>query len=152
MYAGEMGAIVYLYMYSVDSRAFNLFCKAIHDHIETRIRTVISDPANDAQMIESTLKLKRFADRAVAVLFSRPPKNITAAQKEADDQGGEDGDGQDDVAMAEPRKIPQHERLRQLELEEAVRSGFKAGLGSRQNAPAEWIGEAMLFSAISVWG
>lgn len=27
------------------------------------------------------------------------------------------------------------------DLEEAVRTGFKLGMGSRQNAPAEWIGE-----------
>lgn len=30
-------------------------------------------------------------------------------------------------------------RMRMFELEEAVRTGFKTGMGSRQNAPAEWI-------------
>lgn len=35
------------------------------------------------------------------------------------------------------------DRDRLLELRDAVRVGFKAGLGSRQNAPAEWIGESI---------
>lgn len=57
-------------------------------------------------MIDGTLTLKRFADRAVASLFTS--------------------------------KVFLDQRL---ELEDAVRVGVKAGMGSRQNAPAEWIGE-----------
>lgn len=40
--------------------------------------------------------------------------------------------------LPEPQE-PQIKSQTQLELEDAVRAGFKAGLGSRQNAPAEWI-------------
>lgn len=102
----------------------------MQDHIEARIRTVISDPANDRQMIDSTLKLKRFIDKSVAGLFAAPVRTIHAK-------------GDEDVEMEDKPKLSAEERNKQLELEDAVRSGFKAGLGSRQNAPAEWIGEFM---------
>ena len=48
-------------------------------------------------------------------------------------------DEEDEKAAAGPL------RIRQLELQEAIRSGCKAGMGSRQNAPAEWIGESLSF-------
>lgn len=65
-------------------------------------------------MIEESLKLKRFADSAVAGLF---------------------GDADDTASTSK------EERARSSELRDAVHVGFKKGLGSRQNAPAEWIGQ-----------
>lgn len=129
MYRADTDALARLYTFCCDAKAFAVFSKALHDHIDARIRVVISDPANDAQMIDSTLKLKRFADRAVASLFDVPVRTIhsDAADDEMD---------VDDVALVSPQS-----RIRQLELEEAVRSGFKSGLANRQNAPAEWIGK-----------
>ena len=69
-------------------------------------------------MIDQTLTLRRFTNKAVAALFSR---------KEIDVEG-------------EGNTASREDKQRQLELEDAVRTGFKKGLGSRQNAPAEWIG------------
>lgn len=128
LYRADTEALTRLFVYTEQAKAFKVMTKAVHDHIETRIRAVIADPANDRQMIDSVLKLKRFVDKAVAGLFDTPAKPIEAA---------EDGD----VEMEDTPKLSQEERNKQLELEEAVRSGFKAGLGSRKNAPAEWIGE-----------
>ncbi|BEI84475.1 hypothetical protein CcaverHIS002_0410790 [Cutaneotrichosporon cavernicola] len=127
LYRADTDALSRLFVYSQQAKAFKVMAKAVHDHIETRIRTVIADPSNDRQMIESVFKLKRFVDKAVADLFEVPAKPIEA----------EDGDVE--MEGAEAPKLSQEERNKQLELEEAVRSGFKAGLGSRKNAPAEWI-------------
>lgn len=130
MYRADTDALTRLYIFCINAKLFETFQKALHDHIDNRIRVVISDPANDPQMIDSTLKLKRFADHAVASLFTQAP--ALQADEEEDDE---------DVDMDTEIVINPQERTRQLELEEAVRSGFKAGLSSRQNAPAEWIGE-----------
>jgi len=147
MYRADTDALARLYAFCIHAKAFTVFAKALHDHIEARIRVVISDPANDPQMIDSTLKLKRFADRAVASLFHTAVKVIHSDAKEdqgdvddvdmEDSNGSSSGNGKD----KKKAKVSGEDRTRQLELEEAVRSGFKAGLGSRQNAPAEWIGE-----------
>lgn len=70
-------------------------------------------------MIDGTLKLKRFADGVVA--------SLVAADPSASDS---------EVARKARGSA-------QIELEDAVRNGFKAGMGSRQNAPAEWLGECV---------
>jgi cullin-4 len=88
-------------------------------------------------MIDSTLKLKRFADRAVASLFDAPVRTIHSDA--AADAAAQADDGMD-VDDAQAAKVSPQGRIRQLELEEAVRTGFKSGLANRQNAPAEWIG------------
>jgi cullin-4 len=128
LYRADTDALTRLFVYCQQAQAFKVMTKAVHDHIEARIRTVIADPANDRQMIDSVLKLKRFVDKAVAGLWEIPAKPIEAT---------EDGD----IEMEDAPKLSQEERGKQLELEDAVRTGFKAGLGSRKNAPAEWIGE-----------
>jgi Fe-S cluster biogenesis protein NfuA len=79
-------------------------------------------------MIEGTLTLKRFIDKALASLF----------QKSDDVEMADNDEDQPKTVEAESKGS---ERNRQIELEDAVRLGFKAGIGSRQNAPAEWIGE-----------
>lgn len=64
-------------------------------------------------MIDGSLELKRFADGAVRKPFSK--------------EGPSDSLGSEDARQL-------------IELQDAIRVGFKAGMGSRQNAPAEWIG------------
>ncbi|KLT44674.1 ubiquitin-protein ligase [Cutaneotrichosporon oleaginosum] len=130
MYRADTDALNRLFVYCQQAKALKILTKAVHDHIETRIRTVIADPANDRQMIESVLKLKRFVDKAVADLFEVPAKLIDATEAE---------DGDIDIADTPHLIQKQEDRIKQLEMEEAVRSGFKAGLGTRKNAPAEWI-------------
>jgi cullin-4 len=83
-------------------------------------------------MIEGTLTLKRFADNAVSRLFGTG--TITEEDVDADEE-----------VKAQTEKVDKAHTLaegrRRMELEDAIRKGFKAGLGSRQNAPAEWIGK-----------
>ena len=83
-------------------------------------------------MIEGTLVLKRFADKSIAGLFEANPETSKSDE---------------DIDMA-PSDIPEipgevgvPERQRRMDLEDTIRVGFKAGMGSRQNAPAEWIGK-----------
>lgn len=75
-------------------------------------------------MIEQTLKLKRFADRSVASLF-----NAEVTQE----------DEEDPEVQIETRMDRAQQKS---ELEDAIRKGCRAGMGSRENAPAEWIGES----------
>ncbi|KAL7424503.1 hypothetical protein Q5752_000187 [Cryptotrichosporon argae] len=98
----------------------DIFVDALGKHIETRLRTLLADPSKDAQMIEGILALKRFVDPAVAELFA------TSAYGDVGRRGG----------LSKPADQAQQVRI---ELEDAVRNGFKAGMGSRQNAPAEWL-------------
>lgn len=89
-------------------------------------------------MIERSLVLKRFADRAVTALFE-----MERSALKADSTTEDDGDGQEQSA-AEVARIQKEASAmvrRRIELEDAIRVGFKAGMGSRQNAPAEWIGK-----------
>lgn len=86
-------------------------------------------------MIEGTLTLKRFADRAVAALFTR--RSEVEDQADADMSTTEEGLK---ARLEDVLTVP--ERKRQIEMEDAIRVGLKAGMGSRQNAPAEWIGES----------
>jgi cullin-4 len=85
-------------------------------------------------MIESTLALKRFADGAIAALFA------------TDGDVTMELDGPEDVfdSGRQRSRLTGDERTRQMELEEAIRTGFKIGMGSRQNAPAEWIGMCLV--------
>ncbi|EIW72204.1 hypothetical protein TREMEDRAFT_24724, partial [Tremella mesenterica DSM 1558] len=83
------------------------------------LKTLISDPANDSHMIESTLVLKRFADKAVTSLFPAS----TGSQLSSPDER--------DAFLVQHRQ--------RIELEDAVLQGLKTGISSRQNAPAEWI-------------
>ena len=130
----DEGALAQLYTVAVDCNVFGPFRSALESHInvgvqcqcgpahiQARLRRVISDPANDAQMIDQTLTLRRFTNKAVAALFAR-------------EEAGE------------PKAVTREDKQRQLELEDAVRTGFKEGFGSRQNAPAEWIGMPSLLS------
>lgn len=126
MYRADPEALSRLYLYCVHTGSFKTLVKSMQDHIVSRITTIISDPANDPQMIESTLKLKRFVDTTVASLFSTPTKTIQATTEA-------------DASAHDQEHLSEAERGRQLDLEDAVRSGFKFGLRSRQNAPAEWI-------------
>lgn len=74
-------------------------------------------------MIEQTLKLKRFADHSVAGLFR--------------------GDSASEVAdEVDGSHVGINREQRKSELEDAIRKGCRAGLGSRENAPAEWIGQS----------
>lgn len=50
------------------------------------------------------------------------------------------GSGAVDEEGIEEADLSSLDAARLLELRDAVRSGFKGGMGSRQNAPAEWIG------------
>jgi cullin-4 len=143
MYRADTAALARLYPFSCDAHVFTVFVKALHDHIDARVRVVISDPSNDPQMIDSTLKLKRFADSAVAGLFHVAPRTIRSseAKEEEMEMDEDEDDDKDNDKDNRGHVITPEERTRRLELEEAVRSGFKSGFGSRQNAPAEWIGE-----------
>jgi cullin-4 len=90
-------------------------------------------------MIESTLTLKRFADQAVQHLCGEDYKSIEAGTsidywiQSVTEAPGSPPVAKDDLKSRYAR--------RQIELSDAVRVGCKAGMGSRQNAPAEWIGE-----------
>ena len=101
---------------------------------QERLRKIISDPANDAQMIDGTLTLKRFADKAVSGLFDPDTTTTSRPTLTAADMVNIKPTGGEDDARGEVR--------RRLELEDAIRVGFKLGMGSRQNAPAEWIGSS----------
>ena len=48
--------------------------------------------------------------------------------------------GIDPAADSAKVELDKADKGRFYELRDAVHNGFKAGLGSRQNAPAEWIG------------
>lgn len=111
--------------------------KALQEHIVSRITTIISDPANDPQMIDSCLKLKRFVDGAVGSLFAKQAGHIEPIQATAPKRRNDLDD--EDTDMDEQPSLEIVERERQLDIEDAVRTGFKLGLRSRQNAPAEWI-------------
>jgi cullin-4 len=107
-------------------------------------------------MIEETLKLKRFTDKSVAALFtsSKPkhPQTTNAEEMEVDEIAAEKDDDEEQKEEKEDEDEQGDEiivagpvRNMQLELQDAIRTGFKAGMGSRQNAPAEWIGKSSLF-------
>jgi cullin-4 len=94
-------------------------------------------------MIEETLKLKRFTDKSIAALFASPKAAPAEKLQPATDKDEEMDLDEDEAEDAEDDAVivsgPMREK--QLDLQDAVRTGFKAGMGSRQNAPAEWIGE-----------
>ncbi|WWC64862.1 uncharacterized protein I303_107476 [Kwoniella dejecticola CBS 10117] len=119
-----------LYTFSTDVNSFGVLSQALEDHLEARLKTLLSDPANDPKMIDATLKMKRFTDGAISSLFSSAAEN--PAQKQTDQE-------EDKTAAKEISEKKRLRRNRQFELEESSRVGFKKGLGSRQNAPAEWI-------------
>lgn len=168
MYRDDTDALSRLYVFCKEGGLVPVFAAALRSHIEQRMKQLISDPANDPQMIDSTLKFKRFADGAVGQIFggagrssptraaaptttprpSRPStpqgglpprrrgaNEVVAMRSEPLVLRGRDAVGSTSALPPEPRGKSQA----QLELEDAVRAGFKAGLGSRQNAPAEWI-------------
>jgi cullin-4 len=83
-------------------------------------------------MIDQTLKLKRFADRSVSSLFP----------SESSDNDEEERNG-DDEEQDDPMEGRLDRAQRKSELEDAIRKGCRAGMGSRENAPAEWIGESL---------
>ncbi|WVW86443.1 hypothetical protein I302_108491 [Kwoniella bestiolae CBS 10118] len=114
-----------LYTFSTDIKSFPTLVTSLEDHLESKLKALISDPANDPQMIDGTLKLKRFIDKAISNLFEPAHENAIEEQ-----------DKKDQKDVIERKRL---RRNRQFELEEASRTGFKKGLGSRQNAPAEWI-------------
>lgn len=129
----DLALLSQLYRFVTDAALFSTFVAAMQAHVQSRLTKVISDPANDAHMIEGTLSLKRFADQAVSSLFAHLSTAIVAEKEEpmeADSYG---------LIKPDQKKMNLLERARRLELEDAVRTGFKAGMGSRQNAPAEWI-------------
>lgn len=84
-------------------------------------------------MIEGTLNFKRFADKAVSGLLAK-----------------EDAKVAEDELEVPLQSLTVQEQDRQIELEDAVRSGLKQGLGSRQNAPAEWIGQSYFHTPASL--
>ncbi|WVR09664.1 hypothetical protein IAU60_006739 [Kwoniella sp. DSM 27419] len=130
----DTSALTRVYKFAVDVEVFPLFSKAVQEHLQDRLSKLIADPANDAQMIDGTLKLKRFADEAVGALFEPSPESKThVKQLDVDDRADAEKPSKTEIEQTRIK------RSRQFELEEAVRTGFKAGLGSRQNAPAEWI-------------
>ncbi|WVQ94950.1 hypothetical protein IAU59_002040 [Kwoniella sp. CBS 9459] len=135
MDAADTVSLGRLYQFSIDVDAFPLFSKALEGHLEHRLKTLISDPKNDSQMIDGTLKLKRLANEAVSSLFT---ERVSPSENKQSD-GAEDSHVQRDEESKEGQEAKRVIRSRQFELEEAVRTGFKAGMGSRQNAPAEWI-------------
>jgi cullin-4 len=107
------------------------------------LKKLISDPANDSKMIDETLILKRFADRSIAGLFSEGV--VGEATKEMKNGTAAEGDVElehfdDEESEKTPVPIGFSKPQRKLELEDAVRKGFRAGMSSRENAPAEWIG------------
>ncbi|OCF44515.1 hypothetical protein I317_01587 [Kwoniella heveanensis CBS 569] len=136
MDSADTGALGRLYQFSIDVDSFALFSKSLECHLEDRLKTLISDPKNDPQMIDGTLKLKRFADEAVSSLFKAEPTPSKVDSVLEGANGLKSQEDKDNKGELEFKKV---NRNRQFELEEAVRTGFKAGLGSRQNAPAEWI-------------
>jgi cullin-4 len=99
---------------------------------QQRLRKLISDPANDSKMIDQTLTLKRFADRSISRLFEREAEDTADGPAPPQD---------DDEPMQSTPALGLNESQRKLELEDAVRKGFRAGMSSRENAPAEWIGK-----------
>jgi len=102
-----------------------------------RLKKLISDPANDSKMIDDTLVLKRFVDRSIAELFARDEQAAAPVGETADNSGLKDDD---DEHERTPAPVGFSEVQRKLELEDAVRKGFRSGMSSRENAPAEWIG------------
>ena len=101
------------------------------------MKKLISDPANDPKMIDETLILKRFVDRSITGLFARDDEAAPPVDDPADKSGLND---EDDEYERTPVPVGFSEVQRKLELEDAVRKGFRSGMGSRENAPAEWIG------------
>ncbi|OCF77529.1 hypothetical protein I204_01517 [Kwoniella mangroviensis CBS 8886] len=128
----DQGSLSRLYTFSTDVNSFPILVKSLEDHLEAKLKALISDPANDPQMIDGTLKVKRFTDKAISSLFE-PSQDDVIMQDKDDDVEKDKKDGK---TMLEAKRL---RRNRQFELEEAARTGFKKGMGSRQNAPAEWI-------------
>ena len=104
---------------------------------QERLKKLISDPANDSKMIDETLVLKRFADRSIVGLFARDEEAAAPVDSAADKSGLNDDD---DEHERPPAPVGFSEVQRKLELEDAVRKGFRSGMSIRENAPAEWIG------------
>lgn len=94
-------------------------------------------------MIDETLKLKRSADQAVTtmVMNMRQPDHTTADASEGPDMEIDNDNAASPAGLAVD-SLDGADRQRLYELRDAVRTAFKTGLGSRQNAPAEWIGES----------
>lgn len=163
MYRDDTDALGRLYVFCKEGGLVSVFASALRSHIEQRMKQLISDPANDPQMIDSTLKFKRFADGAVGQIFggagrsspTRASGPVTASSASRPSTPHEDDSltkapdaivarvmnrrGARQQPGSAESAVPLGKSSAQLELEDAVRAGFKAGLGSRQNAPAEWI-------------
>ena len=106
-------------------------------------------------MIEETLDLKRFADRSVAGLFDEDEDEILDEDGDQAAAGGRSAwhDAEDDKIAASRAQQQlaagrQEQGLRRVDLEDAIRNGFRRGISSRENAPAEWIGEC----EVLLWG
>lgn len=127
-----------LYQFSIETDKFASFVKSLENYLCNRVSTLISDPANDPHMIDEILKLKRFAEKAVSNLFSEEDAKPLLANDDVQMTSVEEKEERE-KEMETVREKKQNVRMRMFELEEAVRTGFKTGMGSRQNAPAEWI-------------
>ncbi|KAE8541615.1 hypothetical protein D1P53_001784 [Cryptococcus gattii VGV] len=127
-----------LYQFSIETDKFASFVKSLENYLSSRVSTLISNPANDPHMIDEILKLKRFAEKAVSNLFSEEDTKPLLADDDVQMISVEEKEERE-KQMETARAKKQNVRMRMFELEEAVRTGFKTGMGSRQNAPAEWI-------------
>ncbi|OXM77936.1 ubiquitin-protein ligase [Cryptococcus neoformans Bt63] len=127
-----------LYQFSIEIDKFASLVKSLENYLSNRVSTLISDPANDPRMIDEILKLRRFAEKTVSNLFSEEdtePLPVDEDVKMISVEEKEEREKEKEAAMEKRHSV----RMRMFELEEAVRTGFKTGMGSRQNAPAEWI-------------
>jgi cullin-4 len=151
MHLSDGDALSRLYGFSVDVQVFGEFVECLKTNVEVsctlmslgrtdeqeRLKKLISDPANDSKMIDDTLVLKRFVDRSIAGLFTRDEEAAAPVDETAGKSGLNDDDEEHERT---PAPVGFSEVQRKLELEDAVRKGFRAGMSSRENAPAEWIG------------
>ncbi|WVN90037.1 uncharacterized protein L203_105270 [Cryptococcus depauperatus CBS 7841] len=112
------------------------FASGFESYIQEHVKDLISDPINDPHMIEDVLQFKRFAEKAIDDLFYALVNQASKHSRHEDC----------DIVMWEGREEKQfyttpscgHDSKLQSRLYEALRNGFKLGLATRQNAPAEW--------------
>ena len=103
----------------------HIFVFFVIELFQNRLKTLISNPENDPKMIDGALTLKHLANDALQFIEKDDSDLEIQAEKAGDEEPAV--------------KLLRQSRARRLELDDTIRMGFKAGLGSRQNAPAEWI-------------
>nr|VWP01822.1 Glutamyl-tRNA synthetase (EC [Ganoderma boninense] len=103
-------------------------------HIEKEVKTIVTDVANDEDMVQRLLTFKAFADKLVATCFVNtvsPPPGASVSQPQASSS----------AAPAAPVSSPPVHPNRDFSY--GLIDAFQAGFKARRNKPAELIAKHM---------